>query len=182
MNEGLLSKRYAKALLDYADSVGMADELYPRMKALAREIMAIPDIERILSSPIIAKADKRKVIMDLMPDAPEILARFVDLVLNKEREEYLAKMALVYADLYRRSRNISVIRLISAKPLGAEAVGRICRTVESQTGGTTEVEQTTDESIGGGFIFQVDDRRLDASVRGQFERIKRELLQKTDKL
>ena len=80
-------------------------------------------------------------------------------------------MALEYMSLYRKSNNISVVHLTSATELDKEVTERIAASVVAKTQGAVELDCRIDPSLGGGFIFRIDDKQLDASVRGALERI-----------
>ncbi|MBR4037690.1 MAG: F0F1 ATP synthase subunit delta, partial [Tidjanibacter sp.] len=54
--------------------------------------------------------------------------------------------------------------------------------VEERTGGVAEINTHILPSIEGGFVLQVDDLLLDASLKGQLEKIRKELLRKNKTL
>jgi len=54
--------------------------------------------------------------------------------------------------------------------------------VENTTGGTIEMEKILDPEILGGFMFEVDFVRWDASISGQLRRIKKEYIEKNNKI
>jgi len=54
--------------------------------------------------------------------------------------------------------------------------------VENTTGGTIEMEKVIDPEIIGGFMFEVDFVRWDASISGQLRRIKKEYIEKNNKI
>jgi F-type H+-transporting ATPase subunit delta len=58
---------------------------------------------------------------------------------------------------------------------------RLMSMVENTTGGTVEMEKIIDPEILGGFLFEVDFVRWDASVSGQLRRIRQEYIEKNKK-
>ena len=58
---------------------------------------------------------------------------------------------------------------------------KLMKLVESTTGGTIEMEKIIDPEILGGFMFEVDFVRWDASVSGQLRRIRSEYIEKNKK-
>ncbi|MDY3978514.1 MAG: F0F1 ATP synthase subunit delta [Tidjanibacter sp.] len=174
MNFGLLSRRYARALLSYATSLGQADELYPLMKEFAHSVMATPELREAIGSPVVGREAKRQLIVEAFGgDNVLSLNRFVDIVLENGRADWLPEMAIGYVTLYRASRGIKVVRLTSATPLPPDRVERIRDDVAARGHCRVEISALTDPSLGGGFVFQVDDLRLDASLKTQIERIRR---------
>ncbi|MDR2146088.1 MAG: F0F1 ATP synthase subunit delta [Tannerella sp.] len=176
MNTGLISRRYAKALYEYASKRKMENVLYARMQTLVREINAIPKLKTILRSPMIPTVYKKDLLAEASGANPEpVYLDFVRLVTENHREEMVFDIAMNYQILYRQRKNISVVSLISAEPMSAEALSRIKNRVQQKTHGEVEFSTVIDRSIDGGFIFQLEDMRLDASVKGQLEKIRRKL-------
>ncbi len=176
MNESLISRRYAKAILAHAAELGEERALYERMRILARSCATVPQLVRMLGNPMIAVEEKRRLVHDAGGGGAErSYDAFVRVVLENRRERLFLGMALAYMKLYRTVNNISVISITSAKPLSHAVYGRIYNDITARTHGTAEIEVRIDDSLDGGFIMQIDDRRLDASVKGQLEKIKRQL-------
>lgn len=179
MNEGLISRRYAKAILTYSAERGEDKALYDRMRTLTRNITAVPRLREVLANPVVHREDKANLIYDAAgSNVEESFTKFIGLVLDNHRETLLQDIALSYMTMFRRAYRISVVTLTSTVPLSGYILERVKLDVERRTHGTVEFDTHIDESIKGGFIFQIDDLRLDASITGQLERIKQQLIRK----
>lgn len=177
MNNGLISKRYAKALLEHSKEKGDSAELYILMKRIDELFTNNPRIKDALENPILPSSQKYLLITEIAgEDATQSFKDFAKLLLDHERESQLRMMALSYINLYRKSNNINVVSLTSASELPQDVVERICNDVLERTHGTIEINTKIDPSIEGGFIFKMNDLLLDASVKGQIERIRREFI------
>lgn len=158
--------------MSYAAERGDTRVLYEQMGSLAGSFEALPALRTTLVSPVVAREQKMSLVCAAVGGEPADSFRdFVRLVLDNRREAYLQTMALEYMSLYRRRNNISVVHITSATDLGREVTDRIAESVVAKTQGAVEMDCRIDPSIGGGFIFRIDDRQLDASVRGALERI-----------
>jgi F-type H+-transporting ATPase subunit delta len=178
MNEGLISKRYAKALYKHAADLGEETLLYHRMLILEGILHKMPELRMSLKSPMVTAENKRELLRSATGKDPEqSYLDFIELVVSNRRTDYLFRIALGYQQFYRQRKNISVVRLTSAKRMSAKALERIRRFTEERTHGKVEFSNHIDPSIDGGFIFQLDDYRIDASVKGQLDRIGRKLAQ-----
>jgi F-type H+-transporting ATPase subunit delta len=178
MNIGLISRRYAKAMYEYAAEKNDETTLYEHMNTLILILNSIPKIRRIFTNPLLPSKYKKDLLEKATGDNPDkIYLDCINLVLSKNRETLIQNIALEYQSLYRKMKNISVVNLTSATPMKNEILDRIRKQVESKTNGEVEFNANIDASLDGGFIFQLDDMRLDASVKGQLERIRRKLLQ-----
>jgi F-type H+-transporting ATPase subunit delta len=180
MNEGLISKRYARALLEFSTERGEDKGLYERMRSLSRSIAASQRLRDALLTPVLSLRDKTQLVYGAAGegDMEFSFRRFVAIVVNNHRERLLQNIALGYMQLYRRVHRISVVNLVSVKPMSEYALERIRLDVARRTHGSVELETHVDESIKGGFIFQIDDLRLDASVAGQLEKVRRQFIRK----
>ncbi|MDR0582273.1 MAG: F0F1 ATP synthase subunit delta [Prevotellaceae bacterium] len=180
MNEGHIARRYAKALLEYAAARGEDTALYDRMKLLSGTVADTPHLLETISSPVVPYADKLQLLYNLSgaTAAEDSYQRFVRLLLKNRRENLVRNIALGYITLYRLARRIGQALLISAEPLPEAIIERIRRRAEQQTQGKVEIENRIDPSIKGGFIFQINDLRLDASVAGQLEKVRRQFIRK----
>jgi F-type H+-transporting ATPase subunit delta len=178
MNEGLISKRYASALYDYAAEMHEETLLYHRMQILEAILHKFPDLKNSLKSPMVPLEEKMKLLNSATgKNAEQSYLAFIDLVARNHRLDSLFMIALSYQMIYRQKKRISVVHLVSAKRLPSKAIERIRTFTEQKTQGNVEFSNRIDASIIGGFIFQLNDERIDASVKGQLDRINRQLTQ-----
>lgn len=183
MNESHISKRYAKAVLSYAHDLGEEEALYAKMLELAQTCRELPALLQTLDSPVVREEKKCELIISAGGEGElKSYDAFARLIVENHREDLVRSIALAYVRLYRKINNISVINLTSAIRLPEGIRERIRRNVTSRTHGTAEIEIEIDPSIEGGFILQVDDLRLDASVKGQLDKIRRQLTKKDKKI
>jgi F-type H+-transporting ATPase subunit delta len=107
---GVISMRYAKALLAYADEKGTKDTVYEEAGILADSFSRIPELRQALDNPVLPAETKLKLICEAAGGGKvsEELKRFVELVLEERREKFLQFMIMSYIDLYRKQKNISV--------------------------------------------------------------------------
>ncbi len=182
MNSGLIPVRYAKALLDFANVSKEQDRVYTEAKAITQSYFQFSELKTVLDNPVLANAEKRKIILLAAGgNASKPFERFLDLILENNREKHLHEIALKYIDLYRKQKNIHFGKLTTASAVNSETEKRLMTLVEKTTGGTIEMEKLIDPEILGGFMFEVDFVRWDASVSGQLRRIRQEYIEKNRK-
>ena len=104
---GVISMRYAKALLAYADEKGTEDIVYEEAGILADSFSRIPELRQALDNPVLPAETKLKLICEAAGGGKvsEELKRFVELVLEERREKFLQFMIMSYIDLYRKQKN-----------------------------------------------------------------------------
>ena len=178
MNDGLISKRYAKALYDHASATNEETLLYHRMQILSAIWRKMPDLKNSLKSPMVPVEEKTGLLKKATgKNAEQSYLDFIDLVVANHRIDSLYMITLSYQALYRQKKRISVVHLVSARKLPHKELERIRSFTEQQTHGKVEFSNHIDPSIDGGFILQLNDLRIDASVKGQLDRIGRHLAQ-----
>lgn len=80
-----------------------------------------------------------------------------------------------YISLFEKVGHLVKGSLVVARPVSETVVERVKALVAARTASRVDFEVSVDPSIGGGFILQYGDNRMDASIHGQLERLRREL-------
>ncbi len=185
MDAGALSMRYAKALFRFAVDRHKEEHVYVEVAALSKSLLKEPRLKEVLVSPILPREEKRKLMVlaaSSNGDISDEFSRFIDLILDQRRESYLQFMMLMYVDLYRKSKNIGTACLITAVPVNEKTAERVRSTSASLLHTTMELETIVDPRIEGGFIFDINGYRLDASVATQLKRVKKQFIDKNKRI
>ena len=180
MYTGLIAKRYAKALFDFALSNGEDKLVYAQVRELIGYFASNASLKMQLASPVTgAQFKKNIVVAGVKGGVCSSLDKFTDLVIGQGREEFLVFMLHSYTSLYREYYKIAEVELTVATWLGAGVEQGIASMVQKSTEcSSVNVSTRTDESIIGGFVLRIDDMQLDASVASQLGKLKSTLLGK----
>lgn len=174
--------RYAKALFAYAKDAKAEEVIYREMSALAECYRRFPELRTVFENPIMGSSAKLELLKNAVGGKPsEEYVRFMELVLHHKREGYLQTMPLVYIDLYRKEKHITVGSLTTAASLTPEMEEKMKAMLMAGKEGTLEFTTTVNPELLGGFVFDYDTYRLDASVATQLRRVKTQLLEKNRK-
>lgn len=185
MEVGILSMRYAKALLAYAEEHKAEDKIYKELSTLAHSFQTVKGFTQALDNPILPAEEKLRLICtaaDGDQKSSDELIRFIRLVLKEHREAYLHFMSLMYLDIYRKKKHIGVGRLISAVPVNKATEERIRESAAHILHAHMELETVIDPSIEGGFIFDINDYRLDASIATQLKKVRQQFIEKNRRI
>lgn len=158
MNSGIIASRYATALYSYAASNGRAGDVCAQ-------------VERLLADPETLKG------MRLEPE----LERFVALLIENHRTDLLKFILRDYVDLYYKSAGVKIARLKTAVPVPT-LESKLAELIRSRTGCEVKMFSEVDPQLVGGFVFTVDDLMLDASVARQIELIRRQFVEKNNRI
>ncbi len=172
MDFGVISVRYARALLKSATTMKCDTEVYADMQTLAASYIKVPQLRFTIDNPMLVKDQKQKLLETACGNKPtELTKRFLQLVLDEGREKTLQLMANSFVALYRQQKNITRGRLITATAVSPETETKMKRMVETKTQGTVEFQTEVDPEIIGGFILEYDTYRMDASVKTKLNSI-----------
>ena len=185
MDIGTLSMRYAKALIAYAQEEKVEDKLYEEVKMLSRSYAKFPQLRDALTNPMLTSNEKLKLICTAAngeKESSEQFTQFIRLVLKQKREIYLLYMCLTYMHLYYQMKHIAVGTLITATPVDDRTKERIRNAAAVTVHAEMRLQTLVDPSIGGGFIFDINDYRLDASIATQLKRVKQQFIDKNRRI
>ena len=172
MDIGVISVRYARALLKSAVDAKIEDTVYTEMQQLAKSYIEVPQLRSTIDNPMLSKDKKEALLLTAAGKTPSDLTKaFISLVLKEDRESVMQFIANSYVTLYRQQKNIIRGRLITAAAVSPETEQKMRCMVESKTNGTVEFESQVNPDIIGGFILEYDTYRMDASVKTKLNSI-----------
>lgn len=172
--------RYAKALFAYAKEQGVEDAIYRNMLQLMTTLQQVKELAAMLAAPTLSKDERVRLLCSAV-DSSAVYKDFMRLVVDEERESLLIFIAHCYVSLYRKAKNIVAVRFTTAEPLGEE----FCDMVAAEfapAGATVELQNVVAEGVVGGFIYETETHRLDASIRRQLRDIETEFVKQNRKL
>ncbi|MFR1242834.1 MAG: F0F1 ATP synthase subunit delta [Butyricimonas faecihominis] len=165
MDEGLIARRYAKAVFRYAQELNAADAVYEKMKLFEKNYIAHPDLQKALLNPLLSSEDKEMLLSTAIGIEPgEAYIKGIRLLIRNHREMYVRSICLMFQKIYWAANGIIRVKIITAMELSDETMDKIKEFVRRHTDETIEFVHKVDPSIIGGFILQIGSRQLDASL------------------
>jgi F-type H+-transporting ATPase subunit delta len=168
-----LAGRYAKSVLDLAVEKGQLEEVYTDMQWLQSVCKSNRDFVVLLKSPVITGDKKIKIINAVSGSKfSKLTAAFITLLIKKNRESSLPEIATAFINQYKVYKDIHTVRLITAGPVSEPVRNAIINQVK-KTGGfeNIELEEKIDKNIIGGFVLQVGDKLVNASIAHDLKEI-----------
>jgi len=176
MDIGVISVRYARALLKSAVQAKCDDQVYRDMTTLAKAFVDVPKLRSAINNPTVSKDMKKQLLTTACgSEATSLTKRFIELVLKEGRESVMVFIATSYITLYRKQKNIIHGKLITATTVSPATEQKMKEIVQSKTKGTVEFLTEVNPDIIGGFILEYDTYRMDASVQSQLRNILKQL-------
>ena len=176
MDIGVISVRYARALLKCSTEACLEDKVYQDMQTLAKSYIDVPELRFTIDNPMIAKESKEALLKAAAGnEATKLTEDFIKLVWKEDRENVMQFIANSYITLYRKQKNVIRGKLTTAAEVTPAMEQKMRQLVESKTNGTVEFETEVKSDIIGGFILEYDTYRMDASVKTKLNSILKQL-------
>jgi F-type H+-transporting ATPase subunit delta len=166
--------RYAKAILDIAQTSGKAEAINNDMKSIVTAIAESAELKDFLSSPVIKMDVKKSAISEIFSNVQAESQSLFNLLFENKRYEILESIAVQYTKLYDISNGVEVAKVTTAFPITTELETKVLAKIAEFSNKKITIENIVDPSIIGGFILRVGDQQYNASVSGKLGELKRE--------
>lgn len=183
MNSGPIAYRYAKALLKFVQETGTGEAVYSQACVLVLRMQEIPALAEAVQKNFELALDRKVQLLNSALGEPmqEELCKFVTLVHDQKRIGFFLRMLHSFIEQYRQANSIKVGRLVTASEVSG-LKERLQSILSESSGATVILEEEHNPDILGGFVFELDGSRLDASVEGQLAKIRRQLVQNNNRI
>ena len=94
-----IARNYAEALFDLGEQTGQTDQYAQLLDAVAAAVQASPEVQSILTSPRVPKAEKARILGSALRDAPRPFVLFLQAVVKRGRQALLDEIAREYEAL-----------------------------------------------------------------------------------
>ena len=167
---------YARALFEAAREQNRVDDVVTELGDFAEAVRTVPELRSLLENPQLDPAAKRAALADLLGDADPLVRNFLLVLAEKGRAGELDEIARELDDLVAREAGRLNVELTTAFELSEEEADGIVKQIEQASGRTVEATRSVDPALVGGIVLQEGTYRVDASVRGRLERLRRTLV------
>lgn len=178
MQNPRLAGRYAKSLLDLAVERNELETVHEDILFLQQVCRNSREFVGLMKSPVIEPAKKEKVFTAVTSGKISALtASFHKLLLLKGREANLPEIITSFINLYNKKKGIHTVKLTTASPVSDELKQQIMQKIKGQTGfESIELKTEVNEELIGGFVLEMGDSLVDASIAYDLRAIKKQFL------
>lgn len=173
----LISRRYARALLDAALEAGRAEAVYRDTKALSRLIDDSLDLREFFDNPIVPIEKRRRILENLFNGRVDSLTyRFLLFLEEKGRLILLGTIARAFEGLYLEHEGVAQVRITASREMTDHQVDEIVKHLQERLGTRIDPRAETDSRLLGGVKIQRGDLVYDYSLRSQMEKFRKKIL------
>ncbi|MHB8155833.1 MAG: F0F1 ATP synthase subunit delta [Desulfocucumaceae bacterium] len=178
MLRGAVGGRYAEALYEIAEREKAVDAVEQELLAVEAIVSENRDLQKMLYHPRITPEDKKSLLNELLSGkVSEVTLEFLKLLVDRQREQFLADIVGSFVNLANRARNITEAQITSAMDLTANEKQELAAVLNKVTGKKVETSYKVDPSLIGGVVVRIGDRVIDGSIRTRLATLREHLRQ-----
>jgi F-type H+-transporting ATPase subunit delta len=175
MNDSKISVRYSRAIFQSALEKKILDKVYQDMIFIS-EICKIAETKEFLHSPIIVPSKKETIFHKMLGgNVEDITLSLIDLIVKNGRESFIPAIARVFIHETKKYKGITESVLTTAVTVDDNVKKKITDLISDVFKTKVELKENIDPDIVGGFILQIDDNYIDASIKNKLRKIRKEL-------
>ena len=168
--------RYAKAILEIADSKNVTSEVSADMALIASTIQSNSELSSFIQNPLVKTDAKKDVVSAVFASVNPVTQSIFQLLLENKRFEILDGIAVEYNKLFDIMNGVEVAKVTTAVPMDAELEAKVSAKIASiSSSKKITIENIVDPAILGGFILKIGDKQYNASIADRLQVLKREL-------
>jgi len=172
VNEKTLAKRYAAALLKATDAEGSTEETEQLLNSLKESYLGQKDFRALLGQPRIPRKVKKQLLHKVFDGrTPKTFTDFLDLLIDKNRQDILPDIADMFDTLADASRGVVRVTVRSWRPLSAAQQSGLQAKLERVSGKKVTIETQVDPSLKGGLLVLFGDTVIDGTVAHRLKAI-----------
>ncbi len=171
-----LAGRYAKSLIDIAVEKNSLEEILKDIQLIDTICKQNPDFLSLMRSPVI-KADKKTAIVEAIfaSKVSLLTLTFVKLLISKGREHNIDEIAKAFIVQYRHNKKIRMVKLTTATAVDNSVVEVLkAKLAGKYPQSSIQIETVVDSSLLGGFVLDLGDQQMDASILRDLNDIKKQ--------
>lgn len=167
------SRRYAKSLLDFAESENTLDEVAADMALVAKVCSENEELVKLLRSPLIKSDTKAKVMGQIFgKKIGNTVDKFIKIIISKRREGILPGIAASFENQLREHKGIVLAEITTAIALDDDLRAKV-KALIKKTYDKVEIKEYVEPDIIGGIVIKVGDLEYDDTILSRIGEIRR---------
>ena len=160
-----VARVYARALLGLAGKNGEERLLLDEFRAMAEQFDRQPRFERLLADPGMDEAECSVILERVLRHrANDLIVNTMQVMNRKGRGGMFRALVQAYTEELERLEGVVQATVTTAVPLSQAMKERLTRALERSTGKQVVLNELVDDSLLGGMVLRLGDRKFDSSV------------------
>jgi F-type H+-transporting ATPase subunit delta len=171
-----IARNYAEALFELGERSGNTDRYAELLDAVAGAVESTPEVQAVLMSPRVPKAEKVRLLATALKDAPREFVLFLQAVLKRGRHRILREISTEYQALLDIKHNRIRAGVTLARPADPALKRAIQEALSRELDKEVVAAFHVDPEILGGTVVRIGERIHDGSVRRRMTKLRRHLI------
>jgi len=171
-----IARNYAEALFELGEGSGQTSLYAELIDAVAGAVETTPQVQAVLMSPRVPKAEKSRMLAAALKDTPKEFVLFLQAVVKRGRQQLLREIATEYLGLVDIKLNRLRAGVTLARPADEQMQKSLQEALSKQLRKEVIASFSVDPEILGGAVVRVGERIHDGSVRRRLTKLRRQLL------
>jgi len=174
MADSRVASRYVKSLLGLASEQGVLEAVHSDMVLVAKTCRSNFDLVAMLRSPIINHNKKKEILVKIFSGhVHKLTLAIIEIVTRKNRESLLPAIAEEFHNAYNVHKGIQKASITTTFEIDNDIRNQIESIVKKISNRQTiELEEKIDPRLIGGFVLNVGDKQIDASINNKLKELK----------
>jgi F-type H+-transporting ATPase subunit delta len=171
----VVARTYARALYEAANERDRVEPVRQELADFVESVDEVPELRALLRNPQLDPRAKVSVLEEILGEADELVRNFLVLLAERGRAVELTEVQKEFERIVAAEAGQLSLELTTAVELSDKEFRDLVRQIEKASGRPVEATRRVDPDLIGGVVLQVGSMRVDASVRGRLDRLRREL-------
>jgi F-type H+-transporting ATPase subunit delta len=171
----VVSRTYAQAIFDLAKEQDRLDVVREELTDFVATLHEVPELDALLRNPQLDPGTKSEVIDKVTADSDELVRNFLRVIAARGRGGQIEEIVREFDALYAAEEQVLNVELATAYELSDDDAREIVSQIEKASGRTVEAKRSVEPDLIGGIVLKAGSLRVDSSVRGRLNRLRREL-------
>jgi F-type H+-transporting ATPase subunit delta len=172
----VVDRVYARALFEAAQEKGRLEAVREQLEQVVTAAAEVPELRELLRNPQLDPRARAAALEEALAGGDQLLRNFLLVLVDKGRIGELEVIAEEFERLVAEEEGVLSAELTTAVELSDDDERRLLQQIETASGRKVEATRHVDPGLIGGIVLQVGSHRLDASVRGRLDRLRRALV------
>ena len=178
MSQGIIARRYAKALMNLADKSNDLINTGLSFSKLSEVFKDSTEMREVLSDTKISSHVKQKILKDILIKikAPELVDKFSRYILFKRRFSLLPEIERAFNFFVQEKLGRIEARVTVAHDLQKGDVGKLEKAISKYSGKEVKISINVDPEIIGGIVTRIGSIVIDGSINNQLNNIRKTII------
>ena len=178
MSQGMIARRYAKALVNLAENEKDLDNTGKHLNSITEVYKENLELRQVLSDTKVSSGVKLKILKDVLSKikVSKLVDTFSRYLLAKRRIDFLPDIERAFNLLLQEKLGRIEANVTTASELPKDTVKKLVDAISSYSGKEIEVNVTIDPSIIGGIVTRIGSTVIDGSIKTYLNQIRQSII------